>query len=147
MSFNECKSIFNKLDSSRTLNDQFFNFVFTKISNKRANRFVEKDEFSIDIIPVSHAPIKIIPIFKDMDKDNLAIQKEIDLACKIIENSEIKCVYFVYPKNNNFDKHIEVKVPKLDSACSEYLIKIIPYSLKDLYRKGINNGNCNILCK
>ena len=147
MSFNECKSIFNKLDSSRTLNDQFFNFVFTKISNKRANRFVEKDEFSIDIIPVSHAPIKIIPIFKDMDKDNLAIQKEIDLACKIIENSEIKCIYFVYPKNNNFDKHIEVKVPKLDSACSEYLIKIIPYSLKDLYRKGINNGNCNILCK
>ena len=147
MSFNECKSIFNKLDSSRTLNDQFFNFVFTKISNKRANRFVEKDAFSIDIIPVSHAPIKIIPIFKDMDKDNLALQKEIDIACKIIENSDIRCIYFVYPKNKNFDKHIEVKVPKLENACSEYLIKIIPYSLKDLHRKGINNGNCNILCK
>ena len=118
-----------------------------KISKKQVSRFVEKDDYSIDIIPLTHDPIKIIPIFKEMDKDNLSIQKEIDIACKIIQNSEIKCIYFVYPKNKKFDKHIEVKVPKLEDTCSEYLIKIIPYSLNDLYKKGINNGNCNILCK
>jgi hypothetical protein len=139
--------MFNRLDASSTFYDQFFNFVFTKISKKQANRFVEKDDFSIDIIPVSHAPIKIIPIFKDMDRENLALQKEIDIACKIIQNSEIKCIYFVYPKNKKFNKHLEIKVPKLESACSEYIIKIIPYSLNDLYKKGNNNGNCNILCK
>ena len=147
MSFNECKLMFNKLDSSTALNDQFFNFVFTKISNKQANRFVEKDDFSIDIIPVSHAPIKVIPIFKDMDRENLALQNEIEIASKIIQNSDIKCIYFVYPKNKKFNKHVEIKVPKLESACSDYMIKIIPYSLNDLYKKGTNNGNCNILCK
>ena len=147
MSFNECKQVFHKLDSSSNLSVQFFDFVFTKISKKQVNRFIEKDNFSITIIPSSHAPIKVIPIFKDMDKDNLSLHNEIEVASKIIENSEIKCIYFVYPKNKNFDKHIEVKVPKLESACSEYIIKIIPYSLKDLYKKGINNGNCNILCK
>ena len=62
MSFNECKVMFNNIDSSSTLSDQFFNFVYTKISRKKANRFVEKDYYSIDIIPVSHEPIKIIPI-------------------------------------------------------------------------------------
>jgi len=134
-------------NTKNTLSEQFFNFVFTKISNKKANRFVEKDSFSIDIIPVSHAPIKIIPIFKEMDKDNLELGYEIGIASKIIKNSDIKCIYFVYPRNNNFDKHVEIKVPKLEDECSEYLIKIIPYSLKDLYKKGTDNGNCNILCK
>jgi len=147
MSFNECKLVFSNLDRQNTFNDQFFNFVFTKISKKQANRFIEKDHYSIDIIPVSHEPIKVIPIFKDMDSENLVLHKEIEIACKIIENSEIRCIYFVYPKNKKFDKHIEVKVTSLENTCSEYMIKIIPYSLKDLYKKGISNGNCNILCK
>ena len=147
MSFNECKVMFNKIDSTSNLSDQFFNFVFTKISKKKANRFVEKDHYSIDIIPVSHDPIKIIPIFKDMDKDNLVLHKEIEIASKIIQNSEIKCIYFVYPKNKKFDKHIEIKATSLEDIGSEYIIKVIPYSLNDLYKKGTNNGNCNILCK
>lgn len=147
MSFNESKQMFNRLDSTTHLSLQFFNFVFTKISNKQLNRFVEKDDYSITIIPLSHPPIKVIPLFKNMDKDNLVLQYEIDMACDIIENSDIKYIYFVYPKNTNFNKHIEVKVPKLEDTCCEYMIKIIPYSLNDLHRKGKMNGNCNILCK
>ena len=147
MSFNECKVMFNNIDSSSTLSDQFFNFVYTKISRKKANRFVEKDYYSINIIPVNHEPIKIIPIFKDMDKDNLSLHNEIEIASKIIKDGEIKYIYFVYPKNKKFDKHIEIKVSSLENTCSEYMIKVIPYSLNDLYKKGINNGNCNILCK
>jgi len=147
MSFNESKQMFSRLDSNTNFSLQFFNFVFTKISNKQVNRFIEKDHFSITIIPASHPPIKVIPLFKNMDKDNLVLQHEIDMACDIIENSEIKYIYFVYPKNKNFDKHIEVRVPKLEDACGEYMIKVIPYSLNDLYKKGKINGNCNILCK
>jgi len=147
MSFNESKQMFNRLDSKTHLSLQFFNFVFTKISNKKLNRFVEKDDFSITIIPLSHPPIKVIPLFKNMDKDNLALQDEIDMACDILKNSDIKYIYFVYPKNENFDKHIEIKVAKLQDTCSEYMIKVIPYSLNDLHKKGNKNGNCNILCK
>ena len=147
MSFNECKKIFNTMDTSSTLSTLFFNFVFTKIANKQVNRFVEKDQNSINIIPVSHQPIKVIPLFKDMDKENLSLHYEIKTACDIIENSDIKWIYFVYPKNKKFDKHMQIKVPHLEDACSEYMIKIIPYSLNDLYKKGIHNGNCNSLCK
>ncbi|PIF04586.1 MAG: hypothetical protein CSA86_01495 [Arcobacter sp.] len=147
MSFNESKIMFSKLDSSMDLSEHFFRFVFNKISRKKLNRFVEKDHYSIDIIPFDSEPIKVIPIFKDMDKDNLFLHEEIELACRLIQNDKIKCIYFVYPKNVKFTKHIEIKVPILESTCSEYVIKIIPYSLNDLYKKGINNGNCNILCK
>ncbi|MGB3749944.1 MAG: hypothetical protein WA945_00085 [Arcobacteraceae bacterium] len=147
MSFNESKKMFKRLDSTTHLSLQFFNFVFTKISNKQLNRFVEKDDYFITIIPLNHPPIKVIPLFKNMDKDNLVLQYEIDMACDIIENSDIKYIYFVYPKNTKFNKHIEIKVPKLEGTCGEYMIKVIPYSLNDLHKKGKNNGNCNILCK
>ena len=74
-------------------------------------------------------------------------EKEVEIARKIIQNSEIRCIYFVYPKNKNFDKHIELKITSLENISSKYIVKVIPYSLNDLYKKGMNNGNCNILCK
>jgi len=147
MSFNECSNIFSSYEESLSIENKFFHYVFTKISRNQKNRFIEKGENSIDIIPLYEEPLRVIPIFKEMDKDNLSLENEISIATKMIEEGNMKCIYFVYPKNKNFNKHIQVKVSSLEKACSEYMIKIIPYSLKDLYKKGQINGNCNILCK
>jgi len=147
MSFNECTKLFSNFDTSVSLENKFFHFVYNKINKNTKNRFVERGENSIDIIPSNDESIRVIPIFKNMDKNNLMLDTEIAIASKIIQDGEMKCIYFVYPKNENFDKHIQIKVTSLENACSDYMIKIIPYSLRDLYKKGIKNENCNILCK
>lgn len=147
MSFNECTKLFSNFDTSLSLENKFFHFVYNKINKNTKNRFVERGQNSIDIIPLNDESIRVIPIFKNMDKNNLMLDTEIAIASKIIQDGEMKCIYFVYPKNENFDKHIQIKVTSLENACSDYMIKIIPYSLRDLYKKGTKNENCNILCK
>lgn len=147
MSFNECTNEFSNINISQTVENKFFQFVFNKISRNQKNRFIERGEKTIDIIPLNDEAIRVIPIFKDMDKNNLSLENEIIIASKMINDGEIKCIYFVYPKHENFDKHIQIKVSSLETAFSDYIIKIIPYSLKDLYKKGTTNGNRNILCK
>lgn len=148
MSFNECTNLINSIFPSNNSSENFYKYVYKKISRNTKNRFVDKGEESIDIILSNHPAIKVLPIFKDIDKDNLSIKKEIQKACTIIENSEFKYVYFVYPKNKNFNKHIQVKIPQLEEACNEYLVKLIPYSLNDILKKrSCSSDNSNILCK
>ena len=147
MSFNECSTKFASFDKSISIENKFFQFVYNKIARNQKNRFVERRSNSIDIIPVDYEAIRVIPMFKQIDKNNLSLENEISIASKMIKDGEMKCIYFVYPKNENFDKHIQIKVPSLETITSEYMIKIIPYSLRDLSRKGRGNGNCNILCK
>lgn len=149
MSFNECKSVMNKYNFGCTYQSKFLNFVFEKISRNTKNRFVDKNQDSIDILLSNHPCIKVIPIFKKINKENLSLDKEIEEAYKIITDGEFTYVYFVYPKIDDFDKHIQVKVSSLEETCSDYMVKIIPYSLNDLkiIKKGKCNGSSNILCK
>ena len=140
MSFNECKNIINKYNLDSTHQNNFLNFVFEKISRNTKNRFVDKTSYSVDILLSNHPCIKVIPIFKKINKEKLSIDNEIEKALKIINDGEFKYVYFVYPRNDNFDKHIQVKVPELEENYSNYMVKIIPYSLNDLI---IKKGKCN----
>jgi hypothetical protein len=132
MSFNECKSVMDKFSFKETYQLGFFNYVYKKISSNTKNRFVDKTQNSIDIVLSNHPCIKVIPIFKKIDKENLSLDFEVEEASKVITDGEFKYVYFVYPKNENFNKHIEIKIPSLENTCSDYLVKMIPYSLNDL---------------
>ena len=148
MSFNDCSYVLDKYGINKNKQSNFLDFVFSKISRNTKNRFVDKTNNSVDIVLLNHPCIKVIPLFKDINKDNLLISDEIKYASEVILSSEFQYVYFVYPKNDNFDKHIQVKVKELDEACSDYMIKIIPYSLKDLKfnKKRRCDVNSNILC-
>ncbi len=135
MSFNECQTLLGNFSLQHKPKENFFHYVYEKIARDTKNRFVDKNRDSIDIITLESGSIKVIPIYKKMDKNNLSLDKEIKRAIKIIQNTDFKNVYFVYPKNDNFDKHIQIKVPLLEEACNEYLIKIIPYSLNTIKKK------------
>lgn len=148
MSINECSKITKFYAGTPNNQKSFFNFVYNKIARDTKNRFVEKQEDSIDILPFNNHSIKVIPMWKELDRKNINIDEEIKLSCQAIQNTDIKCVYFVYPKSDTFNKHIQVKVPVLEEACEEYLIKLIPYSLKNRFnKKGYINGNSSFLCK
>jgi hypothetical protein len=51
--------------------------VYSKIARNTKNRFIDKTDDSVDIILSNHPCIKVIPIFKKMDKNNLSLNKEI----------------------------------------------------------------------
>jgi hypothetical protein len=145
MSFNECKILLRNFSLSQKASVNFFDYVHGKIAKDTKNRFVDKNRDSIDIITPENGLIKVIPIYKDIDSTKLSLEKEVAKAVKIITTTDFKSVYFVYPKNDNFTKHIQIKVPLLEEACGQYLIKIIPYSLTTIQRRC--NGNSTILCK
>jgi len=142
MSFNECESLLSGYALSNKPNKNFFDFVYAKISRDTKNRAVDKNSDSIDIIPTRYDSIKVIPLYKQMDSKKLFLDFEVNKAVDIINQGEFKNIYFVYPKNENFNKHIEVKVPQLEEKNTDYLIKIIPYSLNSLKRKCDCKNSC-----
>lgn len=146
MSFNECSNILSAMSFNGNKQKNFFDYVYYKIAQNTKNRFVEKGDKSIDIILDKHPCIKVIPLCQEMDKNDLNIESEVKKATNIIKQSEFQYVYFVYPKNKNFDKHIQIKIPDLENTCSDYMVKLIPYSLTRLQQKGKCDGKCNILC-
>ena len=127
MSFNECEKLMQ--------GKSFFEFVYGKIARDQKNRFVEKGKDYVDIIPYENESVRVIPIWKDININALDIQDEIDLSSEIIMNGEMNQVYLVYPKNDQFTKHIEIKIPFLENACKDgYKIKVIPYSLQSIIK-------------
>ena len=140
MSFNECSNVIGLLNPSLSVSNTFFEYVYGKISRDTKNRFVEKGEGYIDILPFNSAGIRVIPIWKDVNIDNLDIKDELSIASDVIKEGELNQVYLVYPKNEKFTKHIEIRNSTLDESSFEYKIKVIPYSLNSLIRKGKNNG-------
>lgn len=141
MSINECNRLLENYYKNGDMQKSFFDFVYTKIARDTKNRFVSKEGDSIDIVPFESSPVKVIPLNKKIDISRLDIEEEIKRAKNLIlGNDIIKQVYFVYPKNDNFKKHISIKIKELEELDEEYAIKVIPYSLESLARK---KGSCN----
>lgn len=130
MSLNETKTLQKELIQTLKNQNDFLEFVYKKISRDTINRFVDKTEDSVEIILSNHPSIKVIPIFKEIDKNNLFLDFEVAKALKVINEGDFTFVYFVYPKNKNFDKHIELKISALEEKNLKYMVKIIPYSLQ-----------------
>lgn len=140
MSFNDCSNVLGLLNPSLSVSNTFFEFVYGKISRDTKNRYVEKGDDYIDILPFENDGVRVIPVWKDININKLDIKDELDIATDIIKDGQINQVYLVYPKNEKFSKHIEIRNTNLDESSLEYKIKVIPYSLNSLVRKGNKNG-------
>jgi len=151
MSFNDCNVLIN-LDPELSREKNFFEFVYNKIAKDQKNRYVEKGNDYIDILPFDSAGVRVIPSFKEVNiKELKQLNNEMFQASQtILDKKEgISQVYIVCPKNEKFMKHIEVKVPNLEQECKdEYKIKVIPYSLSSIKRanersKSSCQGTCS----
>ncbi|RXJ67635.1 hypothetical protein CRV08_09705 [Halarcobacter ebronensis] len=116
------------LDGEKT----FKSFVVGKIlrSNQQREVFINSD--SIDIKSSEFASTKIFTFWELINSKKLNIEEHIDKAIKCIKTLEFKQVYLVYPKNENFNRHIQIKCDELED--SEYMIKLIPYSMRSTLR-------------
>ncbi|PLY07805.1 MAG: hypothetical protein C0625_04360 [Arcobacter sp.] len=111
----------------------FKKFVSDKILKSSEKRKVNINSESIDIISEeNNFYTKIFTFWQLLDSDNLQIDSHVQKAIDCIKTSEFKQVYLVYPKNDKFNKHIQVKTRNIIE--DEYAIKLIPYSLRSTLR-------------
>jgi len=84
MSFNECSVLIN-LDPMLSNQNNFFEFVYKKIAKDQKNRFVERGEGYIDILPFDTAGVRVIPSFKEIDSGKLqSLNNEVSQASQAI---------------------------------------------------------------
>ena len=122
----------NQMQLLLDINLLFHEFVFQKISSLHKNKKVIDEGNSITINAEGTTPTKIYPFWRDINKHKLNINHDIKKATNCIKDGKYCLVYLVYPKTENFDKHIPVKVDILEDR--DYKIKAIPYSLRSTLR-------------
>jgi hypothetical protein len=120
-----------------TINAQhsFEQFILNKLLKDQKTRTIQKNEDSINILSSQVYDIKIFPYWKMLKNNALLIDEHIKKAVDCIKQTSFKNIYLVYPKNDQFNKHIEVKIPEFETQqYGEYGIKLIPYSLRSILK-------------
>jgi hypothetical protein len=132
MSFLDCHDLVSRFNPDFTADENFMEFVYQNIPKDKE---VIKGDGYVDVIPSDSPTIRVIPTFKDINPNELDIEKEINKSIETIMGSDINQVYLVYPKNSKFVKHIEIISTKLEKEYNHtYQIKAIPYSLKPIIK-------------
>lgn len=138
------------------MNDLFLHLVFERMKrvNKGSEMLLYENHILIKNRDPNISPTLVIPAYTDADKtlmyDTPAIQKHLKTAKRTIENTDIKRVFLVYPKNPRFTKHINITFSdSVEETQDEYRVKMIPYSFSFCIKtnKGNKHVNRNILRK
>lgn len=111
--------------------DAFRNFVFCKIALRNAGAQLQLVGKSGELIVVrkSGFSLGVVTSFKKILPQNSAIyDNDIKKALELCRGANLDAVYLVYPKNENFNRHVEIK-----SECfkGNFIMKLVPYKLTD----------------
>jgi UDP-N-acetylmuramate--L-alanine ligase len=111
--------------------DAFRNFVFCKIALRNAGAQLQLVGKSGELIVVrkSGFSLGVVTSFKKNLPQNPAIyDNDIKKALELCRGANLDAVYLVYPKNENFNRHVEIK-----SECfkGNFIMKLVPYKLTD----------------
>jgi len=117
------------------LNSAFKNLVQKRIKkvNKNSLVLLKENSILVDHCKSNLDSTVIIPCYEHISSGNIqnikSVQNGISEACRQINENGIKSIYLVYPKNDNFKKHIQIDLGDRVSLMShEYKVKVIPYS-------------------
>ncbi|MDR1460744.1 MAG: hypothetical protein LBI78_03795 [Campylobacteraceae bacterium] len=104
----------------------FAEFVLEKIARKNPDKDVYFKDGLIVVEKNNECLLSVMLCFKRFDKDKIYLAKdEIDEAWRKVAKGNIKSLYIVFPKNNAFKRHIEVKNP----CFADSLVKLVPYTI------------------
>ena len=111
--------------------DAFRNFVFCKIALRNAGAQLQLVGKSGELIVVRKGgfSLGVVTSFKKNLPQNPAIyDNDIKKVLELCRGANIDAVYLVYPKNENFNRHVEIK-----SECfkGNFIMKLVPYKLTD----------------
>ena len=134
------------------LDDMFLHLVYERAKLVNKNSKVELFEKSIIIKGNSEeaSSTLLIPAYTQIDKndiydDNL-ILNHLKAVLKTLKETEIRQIYLVYPKHDNFQKHVSIKLlDKVPLSEDSYKVKMIPYSFSFCTREKRQNSFKNKL--
>lgn len=108
--------------------EAFSDFVFSKIALRNAGAEIElKNE--LIIVRKNGFSLGVIANFRSMLVSNHTLyDNDIKKALELCRGANLDAVYLVYPKNENFNRHVEIK-----SECfkGNFIMKLVPYKLTD----------------
>ena len=108
--------------------EAFSDFVFSKIALRNAGAEIElKNE--LIIVRKNGFSLGVIANFRSMLVSNpMLYDNDIKKALELSYGANLDAVYLVYPKNENFNRHVEIK-----SECfkGNFIMKLVPYKLTD----------------
>jgi hypothetical protein len=106
----------------------FSEFVLEKIARKNPDKSVCWQDGLITISKDGERLLSVMLCFKNFDKEKLdLISGEIEEAWRKVSKDNIKALYIVFPRNDAFRRHIEVKNP----CFADSSVKLVPYSIKN----------------
>ncbi|WP_024953909.1 hypothetical protein [Sulfurospirillum arcachonense] len=117
------------------LDDMFLHLVYER--SKRANPDAKVSLMGDNIVirddENETTPTMLYVSYLKVDKKNFfnssIVKKQVDDSAKIINETDIKQVYLVYPKQSDFTKHIKLNLlEKVKFNFDEYRVKLVPYS-------------------
>ncbi|MCH9814746.1 MAG: hypothetical protein K0U47_12480 [Epsilonproteobacteria bacterium] len=117
------------------LDDMFLNLVYERIKkvNKKCKVELGINEIIIyDPDPLA-SPTVVIPSYKNIEKKTMrqdqTVNHNIDMAMDHLRSDKIRQVFLIFPKNNSFAKHVDLKFQNdIKLSEDEYRVKMIPYS-------------------
>ncbi|MBE0495825.1 MAG: hypothetical protein IBX45_05405 [Campylobacterales bacterium] len=110
----------------------FLQFVYEKICkrNPDKNVYIEYDEIIIE--EAGERVLSVVPCVKRVDKNNpKCVEEEISRAWKRLAQNGTRAVYLVFPRNQLFTRHIEVRQPYEQCARVKLVPYIISHSVKE----------------
>ena len=108
--------------------EAFSDFVFSKIALRNAGAEIELKNGLI-IVRKNGFSLGVIANFRSMLVSNpMLYDNDIKKALELCRGANLDAVYLVYPKNENFNRHVEIK-----SECfkGNFIMKLVPYKLTD----------------
>jgi len=129
------------------LDDMFLHLVYERA--KKVNPKADLLLFENSIVIKDHrddvSSTLLIPSYMKLDRVNIMsdprVKKQMDEACRTLNETEIKQVFLVYPKHPKFMKHISVDLNnKVKLRDEEYRVKMIPYSFSFCTKKTENQN-------
>lgn len=117
------------------LDDMFLHLVYerSKRANPKATVSLMENNIVIRDDANEATPTVLYVSYLKVDKKNFfnssIIKQQVDDSAKMINETDIKQVYLVYPKQDDFTKHVKLDLlEKVKYSFDEYRVKLIPYS-------------------
>jgi len=117
------------------IDDMFFHLVYERAKKANPNAQIKMVNNAIIIRDKKSntTPTMLYVSYSNVDKktfsSNSILQKQINDSAKMINETDIKQVYLVYPKHSDFTKHIKINLlEKVKYEFDEYRVKLVPYS-------------------
>lgn len=111
--------------------DLFSHHIFSRVKRQNPDKVITHEEKRIVIqSEESDEALHLYPTWKNIEqRAEMEAREEVNHAIDLLESLECKHIYLLFPRSENFRKHLPIRSPKLDALGIEYTLKLVPYTI------------------